>query len=331
LATVHGTPAALGDAVASIQHEAPLLLLGERPELLVHLLRRRLGLRVGPNARVALGNAEFTQAVPLERRADAVVTIEEDGKITSAFVVEVQLAKDEEKHFSWPLYAATLHARVRCPTSLVVFAPTTDVADWARTPISTLQPTRPFAPLVLGPREIPRVTSEEAACRMPELAILSALVHGHEPDGEAVVRHAIVAAGQLDDQRTRTYYDLLYSSLGDVARVALEALMSLKNYEYKSDFAKKYVAEGRNEGRAEGRNEGRAEGRNEGRAEGRNEGRAEEARDILLALIATRKLGPSEAARARIHACADRGTLERWILRVAAADAEDDVFAPAGS
>lgn len=309
--------------MASIQHEAPLLLLGERPELLVHLLRRRLGLRVGPHAKVALGNAEFTQAVPLERRADAVVTIEEGGTITSAFVVEVQLAKDDEKHYSWPLYAATLHARVRCPTSLVVLALTTEVAEWAKAPISTLQPFRPFAPLVLGPREIPRVTSEAVARRMPELAVLSALVHGNEPDGEEVVRHAIVAAGQLDDERTRTYYDLLWSSLGDVARAALEALMTLKNYEYKSDFAKKYVAEGRAEGVAEGRAEGVAEGR--------AEGRADEARDLLLALMATRQLGPSEAARARIHACADRATLERWVLRVAVATTEDDVFAPATS
>ena len=289
--------------MASILHEAPLLLLGERPELLVHLLRRRLGLHIGPNTKVALGNAEFTQAVPLERRADAVVTIEDDGRVTSAFVVEVQLAKDDEKHYSWPLYAASLHARVRCRTSLVVLALTTEIADWARTPIPTLQPTRPFAPLVLGPREIPRVTSEDAARRMPELAILSALVHGREPGGEEVVRQAIVAAGQLDDQRTRTYYDLLWSSLGDVARAALEALMSLKNYEYKSDFAKKYVAEGR------------------------TEGRTDEARHILVALLTTRQLGPSEAARARIDACTDRETLERWILRVGSATAEDDVFA----
>jgi hypothetical protein len=188
-----------------------------------------------------------------------------------------------------------------------VLALTTEIADWARTPISSLQPTSPIAPLVLGPREIPRVTSELAARRMPELAILSALVHGREPGGEEIVRHAIVAADQLDDERTRTYYDLLWSSLGDVARAALEALMSLKNYEYKSDFAKKYVAEGR------------------------AEGRADEARDILLALLTSRELGPSESARTRIGACTDRETLERWILRVATATTEDDVFAPASS
>ena len=41
----------------------------------------------------------------------------------------------------------------------------------------------PFQPVVLGPDEIPRITSLEVAERMLELAILSALVHGGAPDG----------------------------------------------------------------------------------------------------------------------------------------------------
>lgn len=36
----------------------------------------------------------------------------------------------------------------------------------------------------------------------------------------------------------------LYEHLGDIARAALEALMQQHNYTYRSDFARKYVAEG---------------------------------------------------------------------------------------
>lgn len=287
----------------SIRHEGPILLLGERPDLLIALLGRRLRLDLPRSATIALASADFTQAVPVERRADAVVIVEDEGRITRAFVVEVQLARDDDKRFSWPLYLASLHARVRCPTFLVVLALDDGVAKWARSPIATLQPTSPLIPLVLGPREIPRVTSAAVARRMPELAVLSALIHGHEPNGAAVVQRAALTLAELDDVRARTYNDLLWSSLGDVARAALEALMSLRNYEYKSDFARKYVAEGH------------------------AEGRTEEARRILLVLMAARGLGPSEAARARVEGCTDLDTLERWICRVVTSRSEDDLFA----
>jgi hypothetical protein len=279
---------------ASLKHEGPLLLLGERPEMLVDLL----GIAIPAGASVGLGSAEFTQAVPLERRADAVVTIEENGRTTSAFVVEIQLGIDPDKHFSWPLYLASLHARVRCPTTLVVVAPERSVAAWARMPIPTFAPGQSFAPLVLGPDEIPRVTSFAQARRMPELAVLSALVHGGEEDAAPILDSAIRAAAQLDETRARNYYDLIYSSLGEVARMALEALMSTVKYEYQSDFAKKYVAEGR----------------------------VDEARRLLLAIMAERRLGTSDEARARIDGCSEPEVLERWVLRATSATAEHDVF-----
>ena len=50
-----------------------------------------------------------------------------------------------------------------------------------------------------------------------------------------------VVAG-LGDERARFYGDLVLNSLNEAARRALEAMM--KGYEYQSDFAKKYVAQG---------------------------------------------------------------------------------------
>ncbi len=56
---------------------------------------------------------------------------------------------------------------------------------------------------------------------------------------------ALPAIQGLDDDRGSLYYHLVYNSLNEAARRALEAMM--KGYEYRSDFAKKYVAEGRAE------------------------------------------------------------------------------------
>ena len=74
-------------------------------------------------------------------------------------------------------------------------------------------------------------------------------------------------------------------------------------YEYQSDFAKKYVAQGRAEGEAKG------------------EAKA------LLHILAARKLTPSDAQRERILACKDLPTLERWIERAVTAATLDVIFA----
>ncbi len=125
----------------------------------------------------------------------------------------------------------------------------------------------------------------------------------------------------------------------------------IKGYEYQSDFAKKYVAEGRERGREEGRVEGhieglaegrsqglfegriegrieghmegriegRIEGRVEGRIEGRTEGRAEEAARAVLTVLRARGLAVSEAVRERILSQKDPERLERWLEKAAVA------------
>ena len=70
-------------------------------------------------------------------------------------------------------------------------------------------------------------------------------------------------------------------------------------YEYQSDFAKRYVAQGRAEGEAK----------------------------ALLHILAARKLTPSEVERERIVGCTDLPTLERWIERAVTAGTVEAIFA----
>jgi hypothetical protein len=99
---------------------------------------------------------------------------------------------------------------------------------------------------VLGPAAVPVVTDPVEAARRPELAVLSALAHGEGERGAAIAAAVLPAVAALGDDRARFYGDLVLNSLNTAARRALEAMM--KGYEYQSDFAKKYVAEGRQEG-----------------------------------------------------------------------------------
>ncbi|WP_437730618.1 hypothetical protein [Sorangium sp. So ce1335] len=86
----------------------------------------------------------------------------------------------------------------------------------------------------------------------------------------------------------------MLNSLNEAARRALEAMV--KGYEFQSDFAKKYVALGRDEGLRETR-----------------------ARDVLTVLRA-RGIAVSDAARERILAENDPERLERWLEKAAVAE-----------
>jgi len=91
-----------------------------------------------------------------------------------------------------------------------------------------------------------------------ELSVLSAIEHGQSTDSALAARiasAAILASADLDAERSRLYLDLILISLSEnVHREVLQAMNSL-GYEYQSDFARHYVAQGRAEGKAEGRME----------------------------------------------------------------------------
>ena len=233
-------------ASPSVAHEAPLHLLRASPALVVTLLRDVLGLSVAEPTEVRVEEGDLTQLVPTELRADLVLTVR-DASRTVGVIVERQLAPNPRKRFVWPLYAAALHAKLEVPVALVVLAATEEVARWASRPIETVQMGSSFVPHVVGPSQIPRVTSVEQAIASPERAVLSALTHGRSPEGGAIAFAAIEASRRLDEERAKIYVDLVLSSLGDVARAILEA-MTMQKYEYQSEFARKYYGEGREEG-----------------------------------------------------------------------------------
>jgi hypothetical protein len=91
------------------------------------------------------------------------------------------------------------------------------------------------------------VTSLADASDSPELAVLSVLAHGQGERPHELAQPALQVAERLDPERAKLYADLIFSALGPATRVALEEMMK-SGYQYQSEFAKKYVVEGREEG-----------------------------------------------------------------------------------
>jgi hypothetical protein len=239
----------------------------------------------------------LTEIQPAEYRADVVVLLLDRDIPVRVIIVEVQLAVDPRKRFTWPAYVAGARAIQGCPADLLVVAPDPMVARWCAEPIEIGVPGFVLHPPVLHRGAVPVVTDRAEAARRPELGVLSAMAHGETEQGATIAAALLPTILELDDNRARLYYDLVYNSLNEAARRALEAMM--KGYEYQSDFAKKYVAEGR--------------------AEGRTEGRAEEAARALLTVLRVRGIAVPDAVRERILAQKDPERLERWLEKAAVA------------
>ena len=295
----------------SLLHEALVLLFRNRPTLAPELLRDTLGQSLPEYDAVEVQDADLSQITPTEYRADLVVLLRAERPVFG-IVVEVQLGYDDDKPYSWPLYAAALRARLRCPTCVLVVTPDAAIARWANRPIDTGQPASPFWPLVLGPSAVPLVTDVDTARRAPELAVLSAQAHGHDPRAFEVATAALEAVAELVDDRGVLYCDLILHALNDSARRAWEALMQTRAYTYQSSFARKYVAEGEAKGEARGEARGRAEG----------EAKA------LLTILAARGLEVSEDQRQTILQCTDIALLDTWLQSAVHATCTADVLRP---
>src|SRR5436305_3203822 len=300
-------------AMPSMAHEILVDLFKNRPSLAAVILVEVLDLSLPAYTEARIASADLTEIQPAEYRADVVVVLLDRDVPVRVLIVEVQLAIDSKKRFSWPAYVTVSRAVHGCPAALLVVAPDPVVAGWCAEPIETGIPGFVLRPPVLRRTAVPVVTDPGEAARRPELGVLSALAHGESEQGATIAAAVLPAIRGLDDDRLILYYDLVYNSLNEAARRALETMM--KGYEYQSDFAKKYVAQGRAEGLAEGRTEGLTKGL----TEGRTEGRTEEAARAVLTVLRARGLAVSDAVRERILSRKDPERLERWLEKAAVA------------
>ncbi|SEG89764.1 hypothetical protein SAMN04489712_12456 [Thermomonospora echinospora] len=282
------------------EHEIWLELIQERPSLAADLLRL-----VHPEvpdfeeARVESG--ALNDYKPTEYRADSVVSLLSGNNPALALIVEVQRGPVKEKRWSWPAYLGTLWSRRRCPVALLVICPDRGVARQARVPIQMGHPGLVITPLVLGPDEMPTIIDPDEATRNVELAVLSALVHGTEPEAEKVFAgmfDVFHRAGLDGTAEAQAYIDELLAMLPQAAGKLLEAIMQTKQHEYKSDYFRRAKAEAEAEGLAK----------------------------AVLTVLDSRGVEVTDEVRARIVGCTDLEQLGVWLRRAVSAASAGDLF-----
>jgi hypothetical protein len=156
----------------SIEHEAPLEVIRQQPDVVADLLRRVLPQLPLP-ARVtgALGSADMSQVAPTQYFADTVVVLsdQQTRKPVLAVVIEPQGRDRKTKKVSWPVYLTTAIKANKVPRAiLVVLCWDPREAARCRRVISTGHPGFDLYPIVVDPATFP--SREDAG---PYLTILA--------------------------------------------------------------------------------------------------------------------------------------------------------------
>ncbi|WP_242515179.1 hypothetical protein [Sorangium cellulosum] len=247
----------------------------------------------------------------------------------SVVVLEVQRDVDPDKKFSWPMYVTGVRARRRCATVVLVVAPDAGVAAWAAESIDLGLGVGSIKPLVLGPAVVPEITDPAVAEKETELAVLSAVAHGNGPNGLIVLQAALAALGRLDQEHAMVYFQLIWDGLREPMQQALEAVVMERQIEGEAKlppFVQRLIDRGMREGELKGMREGKLEGMREGKLEGMREGELKGKKETLLRLLARAGIVLTEDESARIQACSDVATLDRWIENVLGAKTATEVL-----
>ncbi|MGK4005758.1 hypothetical protein WMF31_24230 [Sorangium sp. So ce1036] len=322
----------------TLEHNALVEMFRERPELAPHVLATLFHVEVPPHASVSVVESSLDQLIPAELRADLVLELRDaKGALVLAIVLEVQRDVDPDKKFSWPMYVTGVRARRRCATVVLVVAPDAAVAAWAAESIDLGLGVGSIKPLVLGPAVVPEITDPADAEKETELAVLSAVAHGNGPNGLTVLQAALAALGRLDQEHAMVYFQLIWDGLRKPMQQALEALVMERQIEGAATlppFVQRLIDRGKLEGMREGMREGKREGMREGELKGMREGelkgmrqgKLEGKKETLLRLLARAGIALDENESARIHACSDVATLDRWIENVLGAKTAAEVL-----
>ena len=231
----------------SIDHEFIIQLITTRPSLLgevVPLLKQWLP----PGERYTDVRAEFADLDPATIRADAVLRVGEPARL--ALVIEIQLRRDDNKLRVWPGYAAMVWRKLGVPVDVVVLTIDGGVATWAATPVQT-SPRGTWAPIVIGPAQLPVTVAPEVLRQAPELGVLATLAHPDEPAILPTAEATIWALASLPGHEKALYLDMIWARLAAPIRSALEAQMNLYDHKWQSELFRNPYDEGRQEGRLE--------------------------------------------------------------------------------
>ena len=303
-----GSLGALPPSMPSPAHETLVTLLRNSPVLLP-LLLDTMGLPPLP-APMTPDDATLRVANPVEVRPDLLLV---EKALTGHWaLVEVQLGIDPDKQRRWLAATALLYDARGTMGDLLVITHEASVAAWAHSVAQTTGPGGTH--LSLHPRVL--LLTREAVDRLlaadrPEMAVMAAWAV-HDQTGrpaQKVVRAAFEQISNAPDPELRaTLVRAMLSMLDNTLLHVVREMMMLNRSQFPITPAlREFFREMEPFFAALAKVEAKAE--------------------AVIAVLDARGLLLDDASRARILACTDTATLDRWITRAATAPTLAAVFA----
>ncbi|GAB3993808.1 hypothetical protein GCM10029992_06450 [Glycomyces albus] len=281
------------------QHEVPIRLFQNRPELAAELLVKSVGAALPAYSRVESESEALTDNDPIELNCDNVAVFRDEfGKAVYAIITEIQRGRDDDKQYSWPMYLTILRKRLECPVQLLVICTDAVARTWASRPIHIGPVDFILRPEVVGPEELLRMAEENSARDAVEVMILLAAMVGKGPQADHIARKLGRRLNELPDSSRRKYAGWAWRLLSNEACRVLEEYMSLTYEQYLESPA----------------------GQLELKGERRGEIKA------LLKLLDLRGIEVSGETRERVESCTDTDTIDMWFSRAASASSAEEIF-----
>ena len=307
----------------SVPHEMLVELLATSPQLLPPLLGDRLDAAARRHTLPGLRASDVLIQPTLSNASQLPVLFADLGLELRrpvdvhprppclALTVEIQLTSDDDKPYSWIPYLGAQYHLLRAPTYLLVVTNDPAIAAWAAGPFRAGHLT--LTPWVLGPADVPAITTLDEARRSLDMTLFSGIVHGREPIAVPIGRVLRQCLDEAPDDVGLFYWDAFVASLTPRNRKELD-MLNVRNWVPRSDWAKEIFAKGLAEGQAQGVRQGLADGEAKTRA-----------KDVLM-LLDERRFSLEPKLRRRVLRCTDLAQLERWLRKAATAPSLEAVF-----
>ncbi|MFG3339731.1 hypothetical protein [Glycomyces sp. NPDC048151] len=288
-------------------HEVPIRLFQDRPEIAADLLARAVGTTIPLYTSAVSESEALTNCDPLELNCDNVAVFRNAfGKPVCAVITEIQRSEDKDKSYTWPMYLTNLRARLKCQAQLLVICTDEPTAKWARQLIKIGPPEFVLRPNVIGPGDLVRLIGGCDTREAVELLILVAATKEEGAGTESIARDLGRRLNELSEPDRKKYTGWAFQLLSTAACEILENEMSLRYEEYLETYA--------------GQLELKGEARGEARGEVRGKAKA------VLEMFELRGIEVSDVARERILACTDPEQADRWFTSAFSASTAEEIF-----
>jgi hypothetical protein len=278
------------------RHDGFAEMFERRPALVRALLGAAAAL-LPEDAPVRVVSNEFSHYKPTNYHADRVLIFGSPPDEV-AVIIEIQRWYREEKLRIWPFYVTSLWARHGYPVILLVLCDDAKTAALYDKPIR-IGRAAVVRPDVVGPDRVPVVRDAQLARDLPELAVISAILHHDRPGSDQIFQAFAAALMTVGTELGRLYYDLVFAELPEPRRPHLqEVVMSTITSPYRSDYNRTLYLAGAADGEAK----------------------------AVLTVLEARGFTPSEAERDRIRECTDLDQLEAWLRRVGTITTIEELF-----